>query len=164
MALRNILEDGDPILRKKSRPVGEVTDRTRMILDDMIETMHDAEGAGLAAPQVGILRRMFVAEPERGGEIYCMVDPEIIESEGVQESEEGCLSLPGYAGVVDRPEKIRMKALDRNGEPHEYTFEGFPATVMSHEYDHLDGILYKDKAKEMFRLDEMPEEDGKSEE
>lgn len=153
MALRNILEDGDPILRKTCRPVDQVTERTQMILDDMVETMRQAQGVGLAAPQVGIIRRMFVAEPQPG-ELYCFVNPQIIASEGIQESEEGCLSLPGYMGLVDRPEKITIKGLDREGNPQEYELEGFPAIVMCHEYDHLDGILYRDKAKEMYELND----------
>ena len=97
MALRNIVVEGDPILRKTCRPVDKVDDRIRMILDDMIETMHDACGVGLAAPQIGMMRRMFVAEPEEG-EIYCFVNPEIITVEGEQECIEGCLSVPGYQG------------------------------------------------------------------
>jgi peptide deformylase len=115
MALRNIVVEGDPILRKVCRPVDKVDDRIRMILDDMIDTMHDAMGVGLAAPQIGMMRRMFVAEPEEG-EIYCFVNPEIITVEGEQECVEGCLSVPGYQGVVIRPEKIRIKGLDYNGK------------------------------------------------
>lgn len=153
MALRNIVVEGDPILRKTCRPVDKVDDRIRMILDDMIETMHDACGVGLAAPQIGMMRRMFVAEPEEG-EIYCFVNPEIITVEGEQECIEGCLSVPGYQGKVMRPEKIRIKGLDYNGEEQEYEFEGFHANVMCHEFDHLEGILYKDKAEVMYRLDE----------
>ncbi len=159
MALRNIIEDGDPVLRKKCREVGEVTDRTRMILDDMVETMREAKGVGLAAPQVGIVRRMFVAEPEPGN-VYYFVNPEITSREGIQESEEGCLSLPGYIGLVDRPEKISIKGLDREGNLQQYDFEGFEAIVMSHEYDHLDGILYKDKAKEMYEITEEGKNTG----
>lgn len=151
MALRNILREGDPILRKRCREVDDVNDRIRMILDDMVETMKEADGVGLAAPQVGIMRRMFVAEPQPG-EIYYLVNPEIIRTEGVQESQEGCLSVPGYSGLVERPEKIVIKGLDRDGKPVEYEFEGFKAIVMCHEYDHLDGILYIDKAKEIYEV------------
>ena len=148
MAIRNIIEEGDPILRKKCREVDKVDDRIRMILDDMVETMREANGVGLAAPQVGIMRRMFVAEPEPD-EVYYFVNPVISEEEGAQESEEGCLSVPGYTGTVQRPEKLKIKGLDRNGNEQEYVFEGFNAIVMCHEYDHLDGILYTDKAKEV---------------
>lgn len=153
MALRNIVTEGDEILRKKCREVGEVTDRIRQTLDDMVDTMHEAMGVGLAAPQIGIMRRMFVAEPEPG-RIYYFVNPEITMMEGIVEGEEGCLSVPGYSGLVDRPQKITIKGLDRDGNPQEYTFEDFDARVMCHEFDHLDGILYKDKAKEMYDISE----------
>ena len=153
MALRNIVTEGDEILRKKCREVGEVTDRIRQTLDDMVDTMHEAMGVGLAAPQIGIMRRMFVAEPEPG-RLYYFVNPEITMMEGVVEGEEGCLSVPGFSGLVDRPQKITIKGLDRDGNPQEYTFEDFDARVMCHEFDHLDGILYKDKAKEMYDISE----------
>lgn len=153
MALRNIVVEGDPILRKTCRAVDKVDDRIRTILDDMIETMHEQMGVGLAAPQIGMMRRMFVAEPEEG-EIYCFVNPEIITVEGEQECIEGCLSVPGYQGKVIRPEKIRIKGLDYNGEEQEYEFEGFHANVMCHEFDHLEGILYIDKAETVYRLED----------
>ncbi|MDO4869395.1 MAG: peptide deformylase [Bacillota bacterium] len=151
MALRNIIEEGDPILRKKCREVGEVTERIQVILDDMVETMRQAQGVGLAAPQVGIMRRMFVAEPAPE-EVYCFVDPEIVSMEGEQEGEEGCLSVPGMAGTVVRPEKITIRGKDRYGKQKEYTFEGFHAVVMCHEFDHLEGILYTDKATDVHRI------------
>lgn len=157
MALRNIVTEGDSILRKHCREVDEVNDRIRMILDDMVDTMREANGVGLAAPQIGMLRRMFVAEPEPD-DVYYFVNPEITEKYGIQESEEGCLSVPGYSGLVDRPERITIKGLDRDGKPQEYTFEGFKAIVMCHEFDHLDGILYKDKAKEMYRITQEADE------
>ena len=165
MALRNIVTEEDPILRKTCRPVGEVTPRIQMILDDMVETMRDANGVGLAAPQVGIMRRMFVAEPEPE-KVYIFVDPEIISLEGEQEGTEGCLSVPGYAGTVKRPEKIVIKGKDRYGKEKEYTFEGFDAVVMCHEFDHLEGILYTDKASEVFpaeQVDPNAEEQGEQE-
>ena len=158
MALRNIIEEGDPILRKRSRKVEEVNDRIRMILDDMVETMREAEGVGLAAPQVGILSRMFVAEPEPG-KVYYMINPEITDKEGAQKSNEGCLSVPGYMGIVERPEKIKIKGLDYYGNMQEHDLEGFEAIVMCHENDHLDGILYTDKAEKMYTSEEEYEED-----
>ena len=142
MALRNIVVEGDPILRKRCREVEEVNDRIRMVLDDMVETMREAGGVGLAAPQIGMMRRMFVAEPEEG-KVYYMVNPEILQAEGSQTGEEGCLSVPGYQGTVERPERIRIKALDREGRMQEYELEGFGAVVMCHEFDHLEGILYR---------------------
>lgn len=153
MALRNIVVEGDEILRKQCRNVGEVTERIQTILDDMLETMRDAMGVGIAAPQIGIMRRMFVAEP-KPGRVYYFVDPEITMQEGCVEDEEGCLSVPGYSGLVERPQKITIRGLGRDGEMQEYTFEDFDARVMCHEYDHLDGILYKDKAKEMHEITE----------
>lgn len=158
MALRNIVTDEDPILRKVCRPVGEVTPRIQMILDDMVETMRDANGVGLAAPQVGIMRRMFVAEPEPE-RVYVFVDPEILSLEGEQESEEGCLSVPNRVGKVIRPEKITIKGKDRYGKEKEYTFEGFDAIVMCHEFDHLEGILYTDKATELYEVSAEQEEE-----
>lgn len=158
MALRNIVTDEDPILKKTCRPVGEVTPRIQMILDDMVETMRDANGVGLAAPQVGIMRRMFVAEPEPE-RVYMFVDPEMISLEGEQEGTEGCLSVPGYVGTVKRPEKIVIRGKDRYGKEKEYTFEGFDAVVMCHEFDHLEGILYTDKATEIFKAEELEAEE-----
>lgn len=150
MALRNIVREGDEILRKRCREVGEVNDRIRQTLDDMVETMQDAMGVGLAAPQVGIMRRMFVAQPDpEEDRIYYFINPEITMQEGSVEDEEGCLSVPGMAGLVERPERITIKGLDRDGKPQEYTFEGFEARVMCHEFDHLEGILYVDKAREV---------------
>ena len=147
MAIRNIVKKGDDILRKKCREVSEVTDRIRLILEDMVDTMHSELGVGLAAPQVGIMRRMFVAEPvPESGNIYYMINPEIYEREGSQVGEEGCLSVPGLVGTVERPEKIKMRAQVIDGNWKEYEFEDFEARVMCHEYDHLEGILYTDKA------------------
>ena len=162
MALRTIITEGDPALRRICRPVNEVTDRTRMILDDMVDTMREADGVGLAAPQVGIVRRMFVAEPEPE-EVYYFVDPEITFQEGEEEGDEGCLSVPEMVGKVVRPTKITIKGLDREGKPQEHTFEGFRARVMCHEYDHLDGILYVDRATKMFRVDQDAAEDEQEE-
>lgn len=151
MALRNIVVEGDPILRKHCREVDKVDDRIRMILDDMVETMREARGVGLAAPQIGMMRRIFVAEPEEG-RVYYFVNPEIIQVEGSQTGEEGCLSVPGYQGTVERPEKIRIKGLDRDGNQQEYEFEGWDARVMCHEFDHLEGILYIDKSDNIYEV------------
>ncbi|MDD6154787.1 MAG: peptide deformylase [Eubacteriales bacterium] len=148
MALRKIVVEGDPILRKHCKEVKEVNDHIREVLDDMLDTMRDADGVGLAAPQVGFMRRMFVAEPEPG-HVYYMVNPEIVSTEGENEDVEGCLSVPGFFGTVKRPDKIVIRATNRDGERMEYTFTGFYARVMCHENDHLDGVLYTDKAEEV---------------
>ena len=157
MAIRNIVTEGDEILRKKCRVITEVTDRIRMTMEDMLETMHSENGVGIAAPQVGVMRRMFIAEPEPG-RVYYMINPEILEMEGTQSGAEGCLSVPGLVGDVERPERIKIKALDLDGNEQIYDFEGFDAVVMCHENDHLDGILYTDKAVNL-RVPEEPEED-----
>ena len=157
MAIRKIRTEGDAVLRKKCRVITEVTDRIRMTMEDMLETMHSENGVGIAAPQVGVMRRMFIAEPEPG-RVYYMINPEILEMEGTQYGAEGCLSVPGLVGDVERPERIKIKALDLDGNEQIYDFEGFDAVVMCHENDHVDGILYTDKAVNL-RVPEEPEED-----
>ena len=146
MALRNIVTEGDEILRKHCREVTEVNERINTTMEDMLETMRAEMGVGIAAPQVGIMRRMFIAEPEPG-RVYYMINPEILEQSGSQTGDEGCLSVPGMIGTVERPDYIKIRALDINGAEQVYEFSGFDARVMCHEYDHLDGILYIDKAE-----------------
>ena len=148
MALRNIFVEGDDILTKKCKPVGEVTDRVKEQLDDMLETMRDQMGVGIAAPQVGLLKRMCIIEPEEGKVIY-LVDPEIVGKVGEQEGYEGCLSVPGLIGKVKRPLSMKVNAKDREGVMHQYTFTDFEAVVASHEIDHRDGILYTSKATDI---------------
>ena len=145
MATRNVVLEGDEILRKQCREVSEVTDRIKMTMEDMLETMRSQFGVGIAAPQVGIMRRMFVAEPEPG-RVYYMINPVILEESGSQEGDEGCLSIPGKIGTVTRPDYIKIEALDLDGEKKTYEFHDFDARVMCHEYDHLNGVLYIDKA------------------
>lgn len=158
MAIRNIRIDGDPILRKISREVGEVNDRIRLLLDDMAETMYDAEGVGLAAPQVGILRRVIVVDP-RDGEtgLVKLVNPEIIEKDGEQIGIEGCLSIPEFNATVKRPEHVKVKYLDENGEEKIWDAHGFPAVILCHEIDHLDGVLFKDKYIEEYKASDLAE-------
>ncbi len=160
MAIRNIMIEGkdDDVLRCHCREVGEVTDRIRMILDDMLETMRLHGGVGIAAPQVGIRRRMFIIEPEPG-QVTEFIDPVILEVSGTQTGEEGCLSSPGLVGTVDRPEYIKIEATDRNGERFELEGTGFLPVVISHEYDHLDGILYIDKAENIHEAEAEIEEE-----
>ncbi len=148
MALRNILKEGDEALRKKCRPVDKIDDRVRMILDDMAETLYDSGGVGLAAPQVGILRRIVVIDIGDG--LLELINPEIIETEGLQEDAEGCLSIPGKSGDVPRPNYVKLKALNRDGEEVVYEGTELLARAFCHETDHLDGILYIDKATKMY--------------
>lgn len=146
MALRNIRVDDDPILRKKSRPVTEFNERLFDLLDDMKETMYKANGVGLAAPQVGVLRRVVVIDvSEERNEFLELINPEITFEEGEQTGNEGCLSLPGLTGLVTRPCVVKVKAQNRNGKWCLYKGEDLKARCFCHEIDHLDGILYKDK-------------------
>ncbi|MFL0247001.1 peptide deformylase [Candidatus Clostridium stratigraminis] len=143
MALRNIRKIGDEILRKKSRTVDEVTDRIRILLSDMLETMYAADGVGLAAPQVGILKRLAVVDVGEGP-VY-LINPVILETVGEDIDEEGCLSIPGEQGIVLRPKKIKVKTLNEKGEEVIIEASDFFARAICHEMDHLDGVLFVDK-------------------
>lgn len=147
MAIRNIIQLGDPTLRKKSFEVTDFGERTQTLLDDMRETLIKAQGAGLAAPQVGVLRRVFIVSVD--DEYYECINPVITEKSGSQVGEEGCLSVKGKFGTVERPNKVTVKAFDRNGKPFTVKAEGFLARAFCHEYDHLDGIVYVDKATDI---------------
>ena len=150
MALRNIREQGEPVLNKICKPVTEMTPRIKELIEDMLDTMYDANGVGLAAPQVGILKRIFVVdcsteEVEAGP--YVFVNPVILETSGSQTGDEGCLSLPGKAGEVTRPNYVKVRAFDENMQ--EYEIEGMEllARALCHEIEHLDGHMYVEKVK-----------------
>ena len=144
MAIRKIVELGqDDILRKRARKVDKFDKRLWTLMDDMADTMYEADGAGLAAPQVGILKRVVVIDVGEG--LIELVNPEILEAEGSQMCVEGCLSVPGRRGKVERPEKVRVHAQDRKGNHIELEGEEFLANAICHELDHLDGIMYTDK-------------------
>ena len=144
MARRMIVKIGEDILRKKCKEVTEFDARLGELLDDMKETMLDADGVGLAGPQVGVLRRVAVVSPN-GKNFYEFVNPVIVSSSGTQICREGCLSVPGINGEVERPKKIEVMAYDRNGRRFLLKAEGFLANICCHEFDHLDGILFIDK-------------------
>ena len=148
MAKRRIITDKDPTLRQISRPVERVTPRIKQLLDDMLETMRAADGVGLAAPQVGVLRRLVVIEVEEDHPIF-LINPEIVYEAGEQEGPEGCLSIPGRSGIVRRPMKVTVRATGYDGKPLEITGEGLLARAFCHEIDHLDGKLYTDIAISM---------------
>ena len=143
MAIRNIRKNGDPVLRKVSKVVTNFEDRTQILIDDMIETMNEAKGVGLAAPQVGILKRIVVIDIGEGPIV--LVNPEIVEAKGEVNEKEGCLSVPGKEGNVVRPEYVKVKAQDRRGNAIELEGEELLARAFCHEIDHLNGILYIDK-------------------
>lgn len=147
MALRNIIQLGDPTLRKKSFEVTDFGEKTHQLLNDMKETLIKADGVGLAAPQVGVLRRIFIIKIE--DLYYECINPIITKQSGKQTGTEGCLSVKGKWGEVTRPNKVTLKALDRNGKPYTVNAEGFLARAICHEYDHLDGIVYVDKASKV---------------
>ena len=153
MAILNIVKEGDPLLRKKCRPVVEITPRIVQLLDDMKETLIEANGAGLAAPQVGILRRIAVVD--LGEEIIELINPEILESEGEQEEVEGCLSVPDVWGVTKRPAWVKVRALNRDGEEYTVEGEGLNARCLCHEIDHLDGHLFTDNVLHILTPEEV---------
>jgi len=159
MAKLNIVKDGDPVLRKKCRPVDEITPKIHTLLDDMTETMRAANGCGLAAPQVGILRRIVVIEVEEGT-VYEMINPQIIKRKGNQQEMEGCLSVPGKYGITDRPETVTVRALDRNGNVYELTGSDLLARAICHETDHLDGVLFTDHALRILTPEELADLEG----
>lgn len=143
MAIRNIRTIGDDVLRKKCKSVGEINDRTTTLIKDMIETMYEADGVGLAAPQVGILKRIVVIDVGEGPVV--LINPEITKKEGSYVDVEGCLSVPGEQGEVERPLKLTVRALNELGEKVEYKAEELFARAVCHELDHLEGVLFVDK-------------------
>ena len=145
MALRNIRKYGDDILRKKCREVEQIDKRTLTLIKDMFETMYDADGVGLAGPQVGILKRLFVIDIGEGPLVF--INPEILETSGKQIDEEGCLSLPGELEEVMRPNYVKARAINEKGEEFEIEGEGLLARAILHEYDHLNGTLFIDRVK-----------------
>ena len=157
MALRDFVKEPDERLKKVCRPVKEITPHILTLLDDMAETMNFAEGVGLAAPQVGVLRRIVVIDVGEG--LIELINPEIIAFSGEQTGPEACLSCGERRGIVTRPSKVTVRALDRYGKMQEYTGEGLLARAFCHELDHLDGVLFLDRmSREMAEDEEYPEE------
>lgn len=159
MALRQIRYDGDEILRKTCKEVKEMNERTKILIQDMFETMYEANGVGLAAPQVGILKRIVVIDTDYETP-YVLINPVILESDGEQTGDEGCLSLPGKVAEVTRPNHVICRCLNEEMEEIEIEGEGLLARAICHELDHLEGILYKDVANEPLRMVEYEEDDG----
>ena len=161
MALRKIREIGDPILNKTCKEVKEVTDRTKDLIDDMFETMYEAQGVGLAAPQVGILKRIVVIDC--GDDPLLLINPEVLETSGEQTGQEGCLSVPGKAGIVTRPNYAKVKAYNEDMEEFIVEGEELLARALLHEIDHLDGQLYVEKV-EGGLMDVVPDDEDEMEE
>lgn len=161
MALRNIRVMGDEILTKRCKEVTEMTERNRELVTDMLETMYDADGVGLAAPQVGILKRIAVVDvTEDGSNPIVLVNPEIVATEGEQTGSEGCLSVPDKVGRVTRPNKVKVKAFNEDMEPFEIEGEELLARALVHEIEHLDGHLYVEKVEgRLYDIEELQGED-----
>lgn len=158
MAIRIIVKEPDPILREVCKPVPKITPNIHKLLDDMAATMYDASGVGLAAPQIGILKRVIVLDPADGETgLIEMINPEIIEKSGRALGPEGCLSIPGLQGEVNRYQKIKVKGLDRDGQEIEMEAEDFVARIFQHEIDHLNGVLFTDLAETIYERE--PDDD-----
>jgi len=157
MALRKIVEQGDPCLNRVCRPVTEFNAHLHELLDDMAETLTDANGAGLAAPQVGVVRRACIIMDEETEEIIELVNPSIVSQTGEQTGLEGCLSIPGKYGVVTRPERVRVRAQDRDGSWFETEGEGLTARAFCHEIEHLDGHLFTEHIDRFLTEEELQE-------
>ena len=155
MGMREIVKEGDRILTKKCRPVEKFDEKLASLLDDMAETLKAADGVGLAAPQVGILRRVCIVDVGDKDGLVELVNPEIIASSGTQTGAEGCLSCPNEYGLVERPMFVTVKAYDRNGNEFTMKGEGLKARAFCHEIDHLNGIIFKQKVQRMLRPDEI---------
>ena len=160
MALRNVREQGDTILAKISKEVKEVTPRTAELIEDMLDTMYEANGVGLAAAQVGVLKRIFVVDVT-GEDPFVFINPRILETKGEQSGQEGCLSVPGKTGIVTRPNYVKVEAYDENMEHFVLEAEELLARAICHEYDHLDGHLYVEKVEgRLMDVEELQEEES----
>lgn len=160
MAIRNIREIGDPVLNKVCKEVKEMTPRTMELIDDMFDTMYDADGVGLAASQVGVLKRIVIIDVT-GEDPVLLINPVIVETGGEQTGNEGCLSVPGKTGIVTRPDYVKVKAYDKDLKPFELEGADLLARAVCHELEHLDGHLYVEKVEgELMDLADLAEEEG----
>ncbi|GAK39800.1 peptide deformylase [Paenibacillus urinalis] len=156
MSIRLIVKEPDEVLHKVAKEVTKITPNVQKLLDDMAETMYDADGVGLAAPQVGILKRLIVVDVGDDHGLIKMINPEIVSSEGEQFGPEGCLSIPGYNGDVRRAETVTVKGLDRDGKEFTVTGSGLFARAFQHEIDHLNGVLFTDLAEKVYEIGAEP--------
>jgi len=164
MAIRLIVKDPDPVLRERAKEVTKFNANLHKLLKDMADTMYDAKGVGLAAPQIGILKRVIVIDIGDEHGLIEMVNPEIVEREGEQIGPEGCLSIPGLNGIVRRAQRVVVKGQDRNGNPFTVEAEGYLARAFQHEVDHLNGVLFTDIADEVYRVTPEHSEEREEEE
>lgn len=162
MAIRNLRYQGDSILNKRAKEVKDVTPRIRQLIDDMLDTMYENNGVGLAAPQVGILKRIVVIDVGEGP--YVFINPEVLSTDGEQTGDEGCLSVPGKCGTVTRPNYVKAKAFDKDMKPFEVEGTELFARAMCHEFDHLDGHLYTERVEGPLRDVTYEDEEGEAEE
>ncbi len=158
MAIRRIFDSSDPVLHSRARPVPKINETIILLLDDMAETMYEYKGVGLAAPQIGIAKRLIVVDPGEN-RLMKLINPRLLESEGEQIDVEGCLSVPGVYGEVPRASRVLVEALDTVGEPLRLEAEGFLARILQHEIDHLDGILFLNRAVRLVDPEENKEEE-----
>jgi peptide deformylase len=154
MAVKDILKFGNPILKRTSRKVDIIDKEIHDLVKDMKDTLYSTTGIGLAAPQIGVLKRVILIDLRDGDEPIILINPVIAAKIGQEEEIEGCLSYPGYEGKVSRPKKVTVRGTNLKGEKAEYTAEGLLAKAFCHEIDHLDGILYTDRAKKMYKIEE----------
>jgi len=154
MAVKEIIMFGNPKLKRVSKRIEKIDEEVVSLVKDLKDSLYSTTGIGLAAPQIGVLKRAIVIDLREGEEPIILINPAIVAKVGKEESIEGCLSYPGYEGKVIRPKKVTVKGVDINGKKAEYTAEGLLAKAFCHEIDHLDGILYTDRAKKVYRLEE----------
>lgn len=155
MAVREIVKVGNDVLRRKSRRITEIDQETLEVIQDLKDTLYAGDGVGLAAPQIGVLKRVFIIDLRDGSDPLILLNPKIIKKIGKHEDIEGCLSYPGYQGTVVRPRRVVVSGMNEKGKLVQYEAEGFMARAVCHETDHLDGILYMDKAEKMYRIEEQ---------
>ncbi|MCY6356481.1 peptide deformylase [Clostridium sp. ZS2-4] len=155
MAVREIVKVGNDVLTRKSRRITEVNDEVLELIQDLKDTLYAGDGVGLAAPQIGVLKRAFVIDLRDGSDPLILLNPKIIKKIGEYEDIEGCLSYPGYEGIVARPRRVVVSGMNEKGKLVQYEAEGFMARAICHETDHLDGILYMDKAKKVYKIEEQ---------
>lgn len=158
MSVKEIIKEGNNVLRRKSRRILQVDNEVLELIEDLKNTLYSSTGIGLAAPQIGVLKRVFIIDLRDGSQPLIILNPKIIKKIGKYDDSEGCLSYPGYEGIVERPKKIIVNGMNLQGEEVQYRASGLMARAICHETDHLDGILYMDRAKKMYKVEEEIDE------